>query len=355
MPIRPLKYTAVILLFVSGGIGIWAGGLWTWLLPAIAFGLLPLLEAILPPNPNNLADAEAELVRKDVVYDLLLYSVAPLLYGSLVVFIVALQEDQPIWVRLGRIVTMGIALGVLGINVAHELGHRTRKGEIFLAQALLLISQYMHFYIEHNRGHHHYVSTDRDPASSRRGEWVYAFWVRSILFSYLSAWKLENARLRKAGKSAFSLSNAMFHYLALQLSIYALVWTFSDVWIVLQYLAAATLGVLLLETVNYIEHYGLRRHERKDGRPDPVLPVHSWNSNHVLGRIVLFELTRHSDHHYRPGRKYQVLRHMEGAPQMPAGYPAMIVLSLLPPLWFWIMHRQIRRFKEHSPSAQALA
>jgi alkane 1-monooxygenase len=183
---------------------------------------------------------------------------------------------------------------------------------------------------------------------------VYAFWVRSILFSYLSAWRLEHDRLKKAGKSAFSIHNEMIVNLVLQLGLYALVWAFTDVWVLLQYFAAACIGVLLLETVNYIEHYGLRRQE-KDGRPAPVLPVHSWNSNHVLGRVVLFELTRHSDHHYRPGRKYQVLRHMDGAPQMPAGYPAMIVLSLIPPLWFWIMHRQIRRFKETSSSAGALA
>jgi alkane 1-monooxygenase len=354
MPIRPLKYTAVILLFVSGGVGIWAGSYWTWLLPAIAFGLLPLLEAILPPNPQNLADAEAEMIRKDVIYDLLLYSVVPLLYATFVVYLMVLQEEQAWWVRAGRIVSMGIGLGVLGINVAHELGHRTHKGEIRLAKALLLLSQYLHFYIEHNRGHHHYVSTDRDPASSRRGEMVYAFWVRSILFSYLSAWRLEHDRLKKAGKSAFSIHNEMIVNLVLQLGLYALVWAFTDVWVLLQYFAAACIGVLLLETVNYIEHYGLRRQE-KDGRPAPVLPVHSWNSNHVLGRVVLFELTRHSDHHYRPGRKYQVLRHMDGAPQMPAGYPAMIVLSLIPPLWFWIMHRQIRRFKETSSSAGALA
>lgn len=355
MPVRALKYTSVLILFASGSLSIYAGGWWSWFLPVFAFVLLPVVEALSSPDARNLSDAEAELVRKDRIYDILLYAVAPILYITFFLFLSAVKEEQTIGERIGRIVTMGIGLGVLGINVAHELGHRTSKGEILLSKTLLLLSQYMHFYIEHNRGHHHYVSTDRDPASSRRGEMVYSFWVRSIVFSYFSAWRLEAERLRKKNLGVFSFRNEMIVFLLLQLGLYAFTWIAFDAWAMLQYAASACIGVLLLETVNYIEHYGLRRQRNEKGNYAPVLPVHSWNSNHVMGRIILFELTRHSDHHYRPGRKYQLLRNMEGAPQMPAGYPAMIVLSLIPPLWFWVMHRQIRRFRDTSPSAQALA
>lgn len=354
MRIRPLKYLSVLLLFGGGWLSLYGSGFWVWALPVIAFGLVPLSEWLLPPDPRNLAEAEAEMVRRDRLYDVMVWLVLPLLAGMTVSFLLRMQQGMPGWDRAGRIVTMGIALGVLGINVAHELGHRSSRAETLMARALLCLCQYMHFYIEHNRGHHRAVSTEEDPASSRRGEMVYAFWMRSIVFSYLSAWKIENARLRKAGLPLLSLRNEMLIYLLAQSLLIGLIGGFAGGIVLLQYLASALIGILLLETVNYIEHYGLRR-KKENGRYAPVLPAHSWNSNHVVGRILLFELTRHSDHHYRPGRKYALLRSMDQAPQMPAGYSAMIVLSLIPPLWFAVMHRQIDKFRQEQSAGASLA
>jgi alkane 1-monooxygenase len=108
-------------------------------------------------------------------------------------------------------------------------------------------------------------------------------------------------------------------------------------------MASACIGFLLLETVNYIEHYGLQRKKTAEGY-ERAMPEHSWNSSHILGRLMLFELSRHSDHHYLASRKYQVLRHHEDAPQMPTGYPGMMILSLIPPLWFSVMHKRMERF-----------
>ena len=95
---------------------------------------------------------------------------------------------------------------------------------------------------------------------------------------------------------------------------------------------------MLLESVNYIEHYGLTRKRVNDNRYEQVAPEHSWNSDHMLGRVVLFELSRHSDHHANPERSYQDLRTLETSKQLPFGYPAMIVLALFPAKWFQVMN-----------------
>lgn len=203
----------------------------------------------------------------------------------------------------------------------------------------------MHFFIEHNRGHHNKVSTEDDPASSRYNEPLYMFWIRSVTMSYISAWKLENFRLSRMGEKWFSWRNEMIWYTIIQASFIGLIaWGFG--WRVTGfYLISAVFGFLLLETVNYIEHYGLSRKKGEHGY-GKVLPIHSWNSNHPLGRLILFELSRHSDHHFRANRKYQILRYHEDSPQMPTGYPGMMVLSLVPPLWFKVMNPRVNKLRE---------
>jgi alkane 1-monooxygenase len=118
----------------------------------------------------------------------------------------------------------------------------------------------------------------------------------------------------------------------------------------LSFIGAAIFGFLTLETVNYIEHYGLSRKKNEFGAWEKTLPIHSWNSNHPVGRILLFELTRHSDHHYIANRPYQVLRHFDESPQMPTGYPGMMVMSLFPPVWFWVMGKELKKLKESQPA-----
>jgi alkane 1-monooxygenase len=191
------------------------------------------------------------------------------------------------------------------------------------------------------------VSTDEDPASSRRGEWLYAFFLRTITGSWLSAWKLEEQRLRKKGLPVFGLHNEMLRFQLIQLALVATIAVVFGPAVMGWYLGAALIGILLLETVNYIEHYGLRRKRNGDTYERP-LPIHSWNSDHPLGRLILLELTRHSDHHYLASRKYQVLRHFDESPQLPAGYPAMMVLAFVPPLWFRVMDREIDRLKQRA-------
>jgi alkane 1-monooxygenase len=253
------------------------------------------------------------------------------------------QTDLSVWDRAGRIGAMGILCGSFGINVAHELGHRVNRFEQFLAKSLLLTSLYMHFFTEHNKGHHKRVATPEDPSSARYGEMIYTFWFRTVIMGYLSAWHIANEECIKKGRSPLSIHNEMIRFQLIQLSLMALIyWAFGG-WVLLYFLAAAGMGILLLETVNYIEHYGLQRKATGEGKYERAMPEHSWNSDHMIGRLFLFELSRHSDHHYLASRKYQILRHHDEAPQMPTGYPGMMLLSLLPPAWFAVMNPRIKK------------
>jgi len=351
MQLRALKYLIPFLFLVGAILSFNSTGLVVWLPLIAAWLFIPLLELIIPSDPRNMSASEEELARKNRTYDFLLYMVVIFQYIALYAFLRSMKEDTLTWYdAAGRIGVMGLLCGVFGINVGHELGHRVNQFEQSLAKALLLTSLYMHFFTEHNKGHHKRVATPEDPSSARLGEPVYLFYFRTILFSYSSAWHIANEETRKKGKPAFSLYNEMVQFTGIQLAFLALVYFVFGGMVTLYFLGAALIGILLLETVNYIEHYGLQRKLVGDGKYERALPTHSWNSDHVIGRLMLFELSRHSDHHYLASRKYQVLRHHEEAPQMPTGYPGMMILALFPPAWFYVMNRRIKKLKPLTPA-----
>ena len=328
---RDYKYVFAYVLPLAGLLGVHLGGAWSPGSIYVAFVLLPVLELILPASTDNHAAEEEESRTQSRFFDWLLYLNLPVLYGTIAYFLyVATTRELSGWETAGMVCNVGLLIGSIGINVAHELGHRSTRGEQLLAQALLLPGLYMHFFIEHNRGHHRHVATPEDPATSRRDQTVYAFWLRSVTLSYLDAWKLD--------------SKLMVKFQAIEVAYLALitfVFGWPGFWLAI---GAAVFGFLMLETVNYIEHYGLQRRQTEQGRYEPVLPIHSWNSDHELGRILLYELTRHSDHHFKSTRKYQVLRRFEESPQLPTGYPACMLLSLVPPLWFRVMNPRVERY-----------
>ncbi len=345
MAIYKFKYFAAYLSPIVVFISLYFGGYMSYFALIFLFGFLPFLELFLHPSQKNMSEAEEDIAKYDRWYDFVIYSMLPIQYALLGYFLYRINDPSlESYEMLGMILAYGLSAGVLGINVAHELGHRNTRYEQLMSKLLLLTSLYMHFFIEHNRGHHKHVSTDEDPASSRWGEWVYFFWFRSAIGGWLSAWRLETERLKRQHKAVVSIHNEMLIYQIVQLAL-VLTILFTLGWqIMLYFIAGATIGFLLLETVNYIEHYGLRR--KKNGKYyERTLPIHSWNSNHPIGRLLLFELSRHSDHHFIANRKYQTLRHFDESPQMPTGYPGMMLLSLVPPLWFWVMHRRIENYK----------
>jgi alkane 1-monooxygenase len=346
MNLKFIKYFASFISVVAILFSIVAGGIWTYFALFYAFVLVPTLELFMRGNTGNFDKLEEEIIKKDVKYDLLVWIIVPIQYAMLIFCLYRISHDSLVWWEvLGIMSSMGIACGVFGINVAHELGHRSTKFEQFLSKMLLLTSQYMHFFVEHNRGHHKNVSTDDDPASSRLNETVYAFWFRSVKDGWFSAWHLENERMAKLHLPWYSLKSEMVQYQFIQLASLVVIFAVFGPKALLCYIGAAIMGFLLLETVNYIEHYGLRRKLIDGAYYEKVMPIHSWNSNHPIGRLLLFELTRHSDHHYMASRKYQVLRHFNQSPQMPTGYPGMMVLALIPPLWFKVMNTEVERYK----------
>jgi len=334
-----LLYYGAIASFLSSGFVVWLPLIYSWL-------FIPLVELFTKPDESNLSAAEEELVKKNIWYDVLLYMVVPFQFFALGLFLNEITYSPQAWNDIvGKTMAMGLLCGVMGINVGHELGHRSNKTEQFLGKLLLLSSLYMHFFIEHNKGHHKRVGTPDDPASARYGEMVYAFYFRATIFGYFSAWRIANRDARKKGYKAFSLHNEMLQFQIIQIAFVALVFFFFGWLTTLLFLAAALHGILLLETVNYIEHYGLQRKQIAEGKYERAMPEHSWNSNHIIGRVMLFELSRHSDHHYLASRKYQILRHHQNSPQMPTGYPGMMLLSTLPPLWFKVMNKRIKKLQ----------
>lgn len=343
MSIRATKYFTPLIVFCLAIAGFTYNGLYCYGPLIFAWIIVPIAELFFAPDPKNLSAAEEELIRKDSLYDGILYAIVFIHLFTLFYFLYRMKQDTlSITDTIGRVTSMGLLLGIFGINVGHELGHRGKPMEKWLARISLMTSLYIHFYIEHNKGHHKRVATHEDPATARLGETVYAFWFRSIIYSYRGAWNIANKETRKKGQQVFSMHNEMVSTQLLQLVFLLLIIILFGWKVTALYLISAWLGILLLETVNYIEHYGLQRKKLDAAHYERTQPVHSWNSDHILGRLLLFELSRHSDHHYMASRKFQVLRHHQSAPQMPTGYPGMILLSLLPPLWFSVMHNALR-------------
>ncbi len=242
--------------------------------------------------------------------------------------------------KLGLALTVGLS-GGLGINAAHELGHKRPAVERRLSKVALAQTCYGHFFVEHNRGHHARVATPEDPASARFGESLYRFIPRSVVGGFRSAWRLECDRFERRERSPWTLRNDILNAWLLSVALFGglCLWFGIGVlgWLVVQ----AVLGCCLLEAVNYIEHYGLRRQRLPGGRYEPVRPEHSWNSDAMVTNVFLFQLQRHSDHHANPMRRYQTLRHAEDAPQLPAGYAEMLLYALIPPLWRKIMDPRV--------------
>lgn len=330
---RYLKYLLAFVLPTLAFLGFSWGGVFSYFTLLFAFGLIPFIEWKWKPVHSNF---QAESIKKKFWFKMLLYLTLPVQLILLYYFFLAqLDANVSIFAWTGNVSAMGIMCGVFGINVAHELGHSPKFIDRLIARILLSTSLYMHFYVEHNKGHHKWIGTLQDPATARRNETVYAFWLRVIPGSYLSAWNISMNECRRKSRPLIFNETLIYSIFQLIICLFIYVW---NPFALLSFFIAAVLGILLLETVNYIEHYGLTRNKVNENRYEQVAPQHSWNSDHVLGRAVLFELSRHSDHHANPERPFQDLRSLETSKQLPFGYPTMMVLALFPAKWFQVMN-----------------
>ncbi|NKY30382.1 alkane 1-monooxygenase [Nocardia gamkensis] len=312
-----------------------------WIGPIIVLIVIPVLDWAVGVDGSNPRDEDYELLSNDRYYRWCTYLMLPVQLIGLVIASYMWAGDELSTVdKFGLATTLGFVSGI-GINAAHELGHRVEHMERWLAKIALAQSGYGHFFVEHNRGHHVRVATPEDPASARLGESLWEFLPRSVSGSFRSAIALERERLARKGNGWWSVHNHILQAWSMTLVLFgSLIAAFGYQvlpWLLLQ----AVIGFGLLETVNYVEHYGLLRARRPDGRYARCSPRDSWNSDHLVTNIFLFHLQRHSDHHANPGRRYQTLRTSEQAPQLPAGYAAMIVLAAIPPLWRWMMDDRV--------------
>ncbi len=338
-----LSYALVFTVPLSVLIGDRLGGWGLLLTPLLVFGMVPLLDGIIGIDiANPPPDASREDDRRS--YRTLTWLCAPcqmalVIWGAWAVG----RPGTGFFEFLGLAVAVGVSSGILGINVSHELQHRIDSNlETFLSRAMLLTVGYMHWAIEHVAGHHRHVATPRDPATARLGESVYRFLPRSIFGGFRSAWGIERVRLRRRGQRQVSLHNRVLRYLFMELATMGMLAAVFGGTALAYWLAQSLVAIVLLEVVNYVEHYGLQRRHQGD-RYEPVRVWHSWNASHWLTNRFLFNLQRHSDHHYRPGRRYQDLRHHAASPQLPAGYAGMIVLAMIPPLWRRVMDKRVLR------------
>jgi alkane 1-monooxygenase len=326
--------------------------------PALVFGIFPLLDLAIGMDARNPPDGVIKWLEQDRYYRWCTYLYLPVQYAGLALACwLFSRHSLSVADKIGLALTVGMVSGV-AINTAHELGHKRANVERWLSRVALAQSGYGHFFIEHNRGHHVRVATPEDPASSRLGESFYRFLPRTVVGSLRSAWELERTRLEDRGLPLISPRNDILSAWAMTVLLFALLAVvFGPV--VLPYLALqAVIGFSLLEVVNYLEHYGLLRGRREDGRYERTRPEHSWNSNSSASNVLLYHLQRHSDHHANPLRRYQALRHFDEAPQLPTGYAGMIVCALCPPLWRRVMdHRvlahyggELQRANLHAPA-----
>jgi len=315
MSISSLKYLLVYTLPLTVYISFNNEGIVTYLPLFVFFGFLPLLELMIKPDSSNF-EKRIEIDEKQrKLYDYILYLTIPTQLIFLIYFL-EIIVSIPFGTQeyYGIVTAMGVMCGVMGINVGHELGHRHKRWEQFLGEILLLTSLNTHFLPYHNAGHHYKVATPEDSATAKKNQWLFSFWITSHFGSYFEAWRLENKRLKQNDKAWFSLKNRMVVYTICNALLLSIIFFFYNREGVLAFILASVFGIILLETVNYIDHYGLQRKVLDSGRYERVNHSHSWNSDHPIGRTLLFNLSRHSDHHYNGSKKYQILKSHESSP-----------------------------------------
>ena len=322
---------------------------WFWIGPIVILVVVPAIDLVAGLDRSNPPDDVIEALERDRYYRWITYLFLPIQYAGFVGALCLISgrliagDDISTVGKVGLAVSIG-CIGGIGINTAHELGHKREANERWLSKIALAQSFYGHFYIEHNRGHHVRVATPEDPASSRVGESFYQFWPRTVVGSLRSAWDLEKRRYARRQQHPFRIGNDVLNAWLMSLVL----WGALVAWLgpeILAYLVIqAVVGFSLLEVVNYMEHYGMLRQKVGVGerqRYERVDPTHSWNSNNIATNVLLYHLQRHSDHHANPTRRYQSLRDFEESPVLPTGYAGMIVLAIVPAIWRRVMDPRV--------------
>lgn len=333
---RNYKYVWSLLPGIITFCGLQMGGLWTWSNFLFSLVVLAILEVLMPEDKENRHD------ESDLVPDMILLLHVIVQIGVFSVLFTSIYNDRLQGLALaGAILSVGIHSGSSSIVAAHEMIHRKSAFWQVLGKFLLLTAGNMYFYVQHLRVHHKWVGTPRDPATARYGESVYRFFFRSTLEQILNSAVVERERLNKLNLSAFHYRNYILTSLLLLFTVSLALYYFIGAVAVLVFLGQAVLANFLLEYINYIEHYGLTRDEGQR-----VNVSHSWQTDKVISRFLLLDLSRHSDHHYYASKPYHTLLSYKESPELPCGYASGIYLALIPPLWFKIVHQRLESFHQ---------
>lgn len=338
----PLPFFSI---YAISSVALWfalKGGLYTLVAPlAMTFVAVPLFDALIGIESRNPTETPAGRLSKGL-FRLATWLAVPAQGAVLVGAAWASGRTSVSRVEIaGWVVTAGITGGVMGITVAHELIHRSSRLDRLLGGVLLTMVFYLHWAIEHVAGHHRRVATREDPATARLGEPLAAFMARSTGLGFLSAWRIESARnARRAIRSP--LRNRVILCVLASCALAAALGVALGPRAILFFLGQSLVAIAFLETINYIEHYGLERRLVRPGVYERVTPLHSWNAAHRLTNALLFNLQRHSDHHFWPARPYYELRHHPESPQLPTGYAGMALLAMFPPIWRRVMDPRVQ-------------
>jgi len=348
MRIDVLAYSLVYLVPISVYFGYWLGGVYTFTTPFLVFGIGPLLDSLIGRDTSNPTDKRQKVFEAEKLYKVVTIFSAPV--HLIVIFwgaYVFCYGDLSLMEQIGVILSVGISSDILGLSAAHEMAHRVNgKIEVTLSKIIYCSVWYMHFGIEHVVGHHRWVATPRDPATALLGESIYEFLPKSVFGGFKSAWEFEASRMKKKNKPVWRMGNPMAVALVGQAAFTVLFAVLFGGLGVLFLFAHNFIAISLLEITNYGVHYGLLRQEIEPGKFEPIRPRHSWNSSNWLSNHFLFNIQRHSDHHYKPGNRYHLLRHYNNVPQLPTGYAAMILMAIIPPLWRKIMDPRALAFRQ---------
>ncbi len=340
------KYTIAYVIPLTVLVGYFIGGMYSYLTVFFVFVVIPVLDFILGIDDYNPSPEEMQQLENRLSFRLVLYLFVPVQLGLIFFGAYAItHSDRSFFELAGLTVSIGLTTGGLGITIAHELAHKKRFLDRTLGKTLLLTVCYLHFYIEHNLGHHVNVATPKDPATARFGESFYTFYRRTVIGSFKSAWQTEANRLQRLGDSVWHVRNQMLWFVSLPVLFAVLLGRFFGWQAVPFFFVQSVVAFSMLEVVNYLEHYGLERKETSPGKYEKVNMAHSWNANHRLTNFLLFKLQRHADHHVHPVRQYQTLRHFDESPQLPTGYAGMMLLALVPPVWRKVMDPKVRKLR----------
>ena len=314
----------------------------------VFFVAVPLLDRLIGRSAAPSSAGEMARLERSALFRAVLIAYVPM-HLALILWGASVVGTLEAWQALGLTLSVGLITGAQGITIAHELGHKSARLDRWLARVLLYTVSYGHFTIEHNRGHHVRVATRDDPASARYGESFWAFLPRTLIGSYLGAWKLERSRLAPRGLPWWSPRNELlWTTLVPPATAAAFAAAFSPSAAAF-FLGQSAMAITLLEAVNYVEHYGLERRRLANGSHERIAGRHSWDANEWLTNCFLIHLQRHADHHLAPMRDYAALQPRPDSPKLPTGYAGMLPLALVPPLWFAVMNPRVPK----SPESEA--